>query len=43
MQSELDFAREPRVKAPPTDMTLKAEHPFFWSGYMLVDTGMEPK
>ena len=43
MQSELDFDREPRIKQPPVDMTLKAEHPFFWSGYMLIDTGIEPK
>jgi hypothetical protein len=43
IESELDLSLEPRVKAPPTDTTLKAEHPFFWSGYLLVDTGIEPK
>ncbi|MHB0957746.1 MAG: CHAT domain-containing protein [Pirellulaceae bacterium] len=43
LQSELDISLEPRVKSPPTDMTFKAEHPFFWSGYLLVDTGVEPK
>ena len=43
IQSELDLSLEPRVKSPPTDMTLTAEHPFFWSGYMVVDTGVEPK
>ena len=43
IQSELDLSHEPRVKSPPVDTTLKAEHPFFWSGYMLVDTGVEPK
>jgi hypothetical protein len=42
-QSNLDLDREPRVKAPPTDTPLKADHPFFWSGYMLVDTGVVPK
>jgi hypothetical protein len=25
-----------------TDDMLTAEHPFFWSGYLLVDTGAEP-
>ena len=43
IESELDLSLEPRVKSPPTDTTLKAEHPFFWSGYLLVDTGVEPK
>ncbi len=42
-QSDLDFTCEPRVKSRPTDTILKADHPFFWSGYMLVDTGVEPK
>lgn len=44
-QADLDFDHEPRVKAPPadTDKTLKSEHPFFWGGYMLIDTGVEPK
>jgi hypothetical protein len=37
----LDLAREPRVRASADDM-LTAEHPFFWSGYLLVDTGAEP-
>jgi len=41
-ESELDFDREPRVKAPATESTFKAEHPFFWSGYLLVDTGVQP-
>jgi tetratricopeptide (TPR) repeat protein len=41
--SDVDFGREPRVKPPPTETNLKAEHPFFWSGYLLVDTGVEPK
>ncbi len=32
---------EPRVKKDPaaTAVSLKASHPFFWAGYMLVDEG----
>jgi CHAT domain-containing protein len=43
VHSELDYSREPRVKPPPEDVRITAEHPYFWSGYMLVDTGVEPK
>ena len=32
-------AVEPRVKAGKDDTPLTASHPFFWSGYLLVDTG----
>jgi len=39
---ELDVAREPRVKAERLDRAPNADHPFFWSGYLLVDTGMDP-
>ena len=38
---QLDLTREPRVRAT-ADETLTAEHPFFWAGYLLVDTGAEP-
>ncbi len=34
--TELETDREPRVKLSPSD-SLKAEHPFFWAGYLLVD------
>ncbi|MBC7854158.1 MAG: hypothetical protein IAF94_12050 [Pirellulaceae bacterium] len=34
--TEIDSDREPRVKLSPSD-SLKAEHPFFWAGYLLVD------
>lgn len=34
--------REPRTKLGPGDDLLKSEHPFFWSGYLLVDTGADP-
>ena len=28
---------------PPETPPMPAEHPFFWGGYMLVDTGVVPK
>ena len=40
---EIDADQEPRVKAPRLDEPVSASHPFFWSGYMLVDTGRSPK
>lgn len=41
---KLAWLHEPRVKDVPSDAPpLTAEHPFFWSGYMLLDTGVEPK
>lgn len=38
----LDPAVEGRLKTPGGLTTLKADHPFFWSGYLLVDTGVIP-
>jgi hypothetical protein len=38
----LNFAAEPRVKATASDEPLKASHPLFWAGYMLVDLGTLP-
>jgi hypothetical protein len=38
----LDPAAEPRLKVKATDEAPKAGHPFFWSGYMVVDTGVAP-
>jgi hypothetical protein len=35
----LDPALEGRIKPSPHNQGLKANHPFFWSGYMLLDTG----
>ena len=40
--SELDLQREPRIREKMTDKPVKAEHPFFWAGYMLLDTGAVP-
>jgi len=38
----LDPAAEPRLRAGRSADGLKADHPFFWSGYLLVDTGVGP-
>jgi tetratricopeptide (TPR) repeat protein len=37
--SRLNPDAEPRVKKTVTDELPKANHPFFWAGYMLVDPG----
>jgi tetratricopeptide (TPR) repeat protein len=39
---QLDPSLEGRLKASGGVNGLKAEHPFFWSGYLLVDTGLVP-
>jgi CHAT domain-containing protein len=39
----LDPSLEPRLKTSSKAKSVKADHPFFWSGYMLVDTGVVPK
>jgi len=38
----IDAALEGRLKTNPAKGDVSAEHPFFWSGYMLVDTGVAP-
>jgi tetratricopeptide (TPR) repeat protein len=38
----LDPAAEGRLKPSNAADGLKADHPFFWSGYLLVDTGLAP-
>ena len=44
MDGEVAVEREPRVKQDRTDETrLKADHPFFWAGYLVVDTGAASK
>lgn len=35
----LDLSLESRLKAPAATEGMKGDHPFFWSGYMLLDTG----
>ncbi len=41
-ETELDITAEPRVRDRVLDQPLKADHPFFWSGYLLVDDGTSP-
>ena len=46
--TQLNVEAEPRIKPGGTDETHKADHPFFWAGYMLIDSGQaspksEPK
>ena len=39
----LDPSQEPRLKKlEDTAEAPKASHPFFWAGYLLVDTGTRP-
>ncbi len=40
--SRLNLDAEPRIKRATTDDAPKAEHPFFWSGYLLIDSGTLP-
>lgn len=42
MQAEVDLSREPRVRLGQVDEPIRAEHPFFWAGYLLSDTGTTP-
>lgn len=39
---KLDAKVEPRVRAPSEITDVTADHPFFWAGYLLLDTGSEP-
>jgi len=43
MDSRVTFAAEPRIKHGLTNETPKANHAFFWAGYMLVDSGAAPE
>lgn len=38
-ESPLNLEAEPRIKKSPGDQPPKGNHPFFWAGYMLVDSG----
>lgn len=40
--NQLDAELEPRVNASSVG-NLKARHPFFWAGYMVIDSGVQPK
>ena len=39
MRAPLDPEQEPRVDDQDTELRATADHPFFWAGYLLVDTG----
>jgi len=42
--SRMDPHKEPRVKLKSAQNDApKAEHPFFWAGYMLIDPGEAPR
>jgi len=41
--SRLNLEAEPRVKKSTVDEPPRSNHPFFWSGYMLVDRGQNPE
>jgi len=38
-ESPLNLDAEPRIKKSAGDNAPKGNHPFFWAGYMLVDSG----
>jgi hypothetical protein len=38
----LSIEAEPRIKAGANDPIPTAAHPFFWSGYLLIDSGVAP-
>jgi hypothetical protein len=43
-EAPLDAAREPRLKKSDEEGDMPtADHPFFWAGYLLVDTGPRPE
>lgn len=39
----LDLALEPRVQRGNADEPPPASHPFFWAGYLLIDSGTRPE
>jgi hypothetical protein len=39
----VDPEAEPRIDKSAWDERVKADHPFFWAGNLLVDTGSQPK
>lgn len=40
--ADLDAAAEPRLKEAVHGKDVKGEHPFFWAGFVLIDTGVVP-
>lgn len=43
MTMPVDPVNEQRVKAAKTPVELTASHPFFWAGYLVVDSGWRPE
>ncbi len=41
-EAEVDPAAESRIKSEQTNEAIKGSHPFFWAGYVLIDSG-KPK
>jgi hypothetical protein len=41
-ESPLDVAYEPRVRSAAGAPPINGEHPFFWAGYMVFDSGVVP-
>jgi len=41
-RTDLDPLQEPRLKKTSDETAASADHPFLWSGYLLVDTGYDP-
>jgi len=42
-ESPLDIAHEPRVRSVANAAAIDGQHPFFWAGYLLLDSGVVPK
>ena len=42
LDAPLNVELEPRIKTTASDQPTTASHPFFWSGYLLVDNGTPP-
>jgi len=42
-ESTIDPVNELRVQASKNPVELKATHPFFWAGYLVVDSGWRPE
>jgi hypothetical protein len=43
MEAPIDPLNELRVKAGKDPVELTAAHPFFWAGYVVVDSGWRPE
>jgi len=41
-RTEISIEREPKLRPAVVAAPMFADHPFFWSGYLLIDTGAPP-